>query len=160
MFPRYEGDGPAIMLLVHVGLEVGRGEVHRILFLEDPVAAKAVGNAAEDRVQVQGLALAQATFVLMAGGVQTGVQTGLDPPVRDIFLQPLLGGEFGAGAAREQAEALRLCPHPLTPDARGLGGKGMAELFRRHFDGGEGVHHRFSFLLAFFADASLIAFDV
>ena len=155
MFHCYQGDGPAIMLFMHVGLEVGRSEVQRILFLEDPVATKAIGKAAEDRVQVQGLGFAQTAFILRAGGVQTGVQTGLDAPVRDIFLQPFFGGEFAAGAAGEQAEALWLCPHPLAMDARGLSGKGMAELFCRHFDGGEGAHDGLSFLETFFAGVSI-----
>jgi len=84
-------DRPAVVFLAHVRLEVGRGEVGRILLLEDPVAAKAVGDAAEEGVQLKGFSVAQPTGVVVSGGVEPGVQAGLDAPVVDVFLEPLFG---------------------------------------------------------------------
>ena len=83
-----------VVFLAHVGLEVGGGEVRWIILFKDPMAAKAVGDSGEDGVQVEGRGVAQAAGVFVAGGVEAAVRAGLDSPMVDVCLQPLLRGEF------------------------------------------------------------------
>lgn len=136
-------DRPAVVFLAHVGLEVCGGKVGRVLFVEDPVAAKAVGDAAEDGVQLEGFAVAQPAGVVVPEGVEPGVQPGLDAPVVDVLFEPLFGRQFAPGPACQQADRLGLTPGAFAPDAGGLRGQGMADVLAVDFGADEGAHERF-----------------
>lgn len=138
------------MFFAHVSLEIGRSEVGWFLLREQPVAANTVSGPAEDCVQLQGLGVAQAAGVVVAGGVEPGVQPGFDSPVVDVFLKPLFRCKFTAGTAGQQAERLGLTVLAFALDAGSLPGKRVAGLLAVHFDADQSSYDWFSFFLTYF----------
>ena len=153
-FRRYQGDGPAVVFLAHVGLEVGGGEVGGFLLFQQPFAAKAVGDSAEDGVQVKGAGVAQAAGVVVAGGVEAEVRAGFDAPMVDVVLQPLVRRELAEGAAGQQADRLGRLVGTLAQHPGGLGGEGMAGRLAVDVGADEGAHHGFFLLDALFSGAA------
>jgi hypothetical protein len=86
------------VILGHVSDKVGG----RVMGAFAPVQEQAVGPAVEHAVDFYGLAATQAAAVVVARGVEAGVQSGLDAPVRDVGLQPLGGRELARGSAGDQ----------------------------------------------------------
>ena len=117
-------DGALVVVLSEVSNKVSGGKVTSVGLLAAPVNEQAVGPAIEHAVEPDGVAAAQAAAIVVARGVETGVQASFDGPVLDICFEPQCRRELALGAAGDQGD--RFSRFALTVDARGLGHQGEA----------------------------------
>ena len=113
----------------HDAAEVGGGEVPGLGMPREPFAAQAVGYPGEHGVQPQGFGVAQTAAVVLTRGVEPGVQTGFDPPVVNVSLQPLFCREFRGRAAGDEADVFGLAAGAVTVQPGDLPGAGKEQFF-------------------------------
>ena len=114
------------MVFGHAGDKIGGGEMARGGLEAAPMHEQAVGPAVEHAVEPNGFGLAQAAAVIMARGVEPGVQAGFDGPVLDRGLEPPPGGQFLGGAAGEKRDGFGGLAGPVALQPVRLGHRGEA----------------------------------
>ncbi len=130
----------------HHSAEVGGGEVLGFGMPRKPFAAQAVGDAREHGVQSQGLGIAQPATVVLARGVEPGVESGFDAPVGDVGLKPLLRREFGRRAAGDQANRFGFASRALAIEPGDLRGAWKEQFLARGRCAHQLALHPFAFL--------------
>ena len=110
-----------------------------------PVHEQAVGPAIEHAVDPDGFGTTQTAAVVVARGVEPGVQSGFDAPVVDIGVEPLGRGEFSLGPAGDQLDGFRGPACPFTMHPGGLRHQGEPGGFSVEIPHHEGASHHLTF---------------
>ena len=111
--------------------EVGRGFVLGLGVLAAPFHEQTVGQARENPMHPDGVAVAQSAFIVAPGDIQPGVQPVFNAPVLPVERQPARRGQLLPGLAGNQRHRLGWASVDFAAQLRGLGGERKAGLLRR-----------------------------
>lgn len=106
---------------------------------------QAVGPAVKHAVEPKCRAAAQAATVVMAGSVESCVQSGLDTPVIDIRFEPLRRRQFMFGPTGDQFDRFRRLAFSFPMHPRGLRDQRKAGEFSVEVACHQGAYYQASF---------------
>lgn len=103
-----------------MGNKIGGGEMASAGASVAPVDQQAVGPAIEHAVNPDAVGPPESAAVVVARGVEPGVQSGLDGPMPDGGGQPLRGGKFFRRTAGDELDCFPGLPRAVAEQLGGL----------------------------------------
>jgi CheY-like chemotaxis protein len=146
VFAGDQGDGGPVVVGGHRAAEVGGGEVFGLGMAREPFAADAVGHPREHGVEAQRHGVAQTAAVVMARGVEPGVQAGFHAPVVNVGCQPLFRRHFRSRPTGHQADGFGLAPGALAVQPGDLRGAGKQQFLAGDRRAHQAAGHPLAFL--------------
>ena len=118
--------------------EVGRGFALGLGVLAAPFHKQTVGQARENPMHPDGVAVAQPAFIVAPGDVEPRVLPVLDAPVLPVEHQPVVRVQLLGRPTGQEHYGFGGAALHLAPQLRGLGGERKASLLGREGNGAEG----------------------